>query len=109
MRHMDRPTADTGLRISRNVKEPSRMLQPVAIVISEQKTVNTILINLEPNQCASAPARWKMSLPSRAPAKHLTFCAMVDERRKIEEEELREEEEKQKRKVNHTAEKPKEG
>ncbi len=81
------------------------MLQRVAIVISEQKTVNTFLMNLQPIQYASAPARSKTSLPSGAAAEHLTFGAMLDGRRKIEEEKLRKEEEKQKRKVNHPAEK----
>ncbi len=83
------------------------MLQRVDIVISEQKTVNSILMNLQPIQCASPPARSKMSLPSGAPAEHLTFGAMLDERRKTEEEKLRKEEEKQKRKVNQPAEKSK--
>ncbi len=49
----------------------------------------------------------KTSLPSGAPAQHLTFGAMLEDRRKIEEENLRKEEEKQKRKVNHPAEKSK--
>ncbi len=57
MRQTDRRTADTVLNIAMNAMEPSRMLQRVAIVISEQKTVNTILMNLQPIQCASAPAR----------------------------------------------------
>ncbi len=95
MRQTDRRTAETVLNIARNVKEASRMLQRVAIVISEQKTVNTILMNLQPIQCASAPARSKTSLPSGAPAEHLTFSAMLHERRKIEEEKLRKEEENQ--------------
>ncbi len=83
------------------------MLQRVAIVISEHKTVNTILMNLQPIQCVIAPDRSKTSLPSGAPAEHLTFGAMLEERRKIEEEKLRKEEEKQKRKVNNPAEKSK--
>ncbi len=62
-------------------------------------------MNLQSIQCARAPARSKTSLPSGAPAEHLTFGAMLDERRKIEEEKLRKEEEKQKYKVNHLAEK----
>ncbi len=81
------------------------MLQRVAIGISEQKTVNTILMNSQPIHCASAPARSKTSLPSGAPAEHLTFGAMLDERRKIEEEKLRKDVEKQKLKVDHLAEK----
>ncbi len=59
MRQTDGRTADTVLNIASNVKEPLRMLQRVAIVISEQKTVNTILMNLQPIQCAKAPARSK--------------------------------------------------
>ncbi len=70
------------------------MLQRVAIVISQQKTVNTILMNLQPIQCASAPARSQTSLISGAPAEHLTFGAMLDERRKIEEGKMRKEGEK---------------
>ncbi len=66
-----------------------------AIVISEQKTVNTILMNLRAIQCASA------QVPSGAPAGNLTFGPMLDERRKVGDEKLRKEEEKQKRKVNH--------
>ncbi len=49
----------------------------------------------------------KTSVPPEIPAEHLTFGAMLEERRKIEEEKLRKEEEKQKRKVNHPAEKSK--
>ncbi len=64
-------------------------------------------MNLEPILCASAPARVKTSLPSEAPIEHLTFGAMLDELRKIEEEKLRKEEEKPKRKDNHPAEKSK--
>ncbi len=81
------------------------MLQRVAIVISEQKTSNTILMNLQPIQCAIAQSRSKTSLPSRAPAEHLNFGAMLEGRWKIEEEKLRKQEEKQKSKVNHPAEK----
>ncbi len=101
MRHTDRRTAETVLNIAKSVKEPSRMLQRVAVDISEQKTVNTLLMNLQPIQCAIAPARLITSLPSGAPEDHLTFCAVLEERRKIEEEKLRKEEEKQKCKVNH--------
>ncbi len=61
-------------------------------------------MNLQPIQYASAPARSKTSLPSGAPAEHLTFGAMLEERWKIEEEEQLKEEGKQKRKVNHRAE-----
>ncbi len=50
MRQTDRRTTGKVLNIARNVKGPSRMLQRVAIVISEQKTVNTILMNLQPIQ-----------------------------------------------------------
>ncbi len=53
------------------------------------------------------PSSVQASLPSGAPSEHLTFGAMLDERRKIEEEKLRKEEEKQKRKVNHPAEESK--
>ncbi len=77
------------------------MLQRVAIVILEQKTFNTILMNLQPIECASAPARSKTSLQSGAPAERLTFCTTLDKRRRIEQEKLRKEEEKQKRKDNH--------
>ncbi len=107
MRQTDRRTAETVLYNAKSVKEPSGMLQRVAIVISEQKTANTILMNLQPIQCAIAPARSKTSWPSWAPAENLSFGAMLEERRKIEEEKLRKEEEKQKRKVNHPAEKSK--
>ncbi len=43
----------------------------------------------------------------RSPSGTLTFCAILEERRKIEEEKLPKEEEKEKRKVNHPAEKSK--
>ncbi len=84
MRQTDRRTADTVMNIARNVMEPSRMLQRVAIVISEQKTVNTIFMT---SPCA--------------------FSARLEERRKLEDEKLRKEDEKQKRKVSHSAEKSK--
>ncbi len=98
MRQTDRRTADTVLNIVRNVNEPSRMLQRVAIVILEEKLA--MMMNLQPIQCASAPPRSNTSLPSGAPAERLTFGAMLGDRRKVEEERLRKEEEKQKRKVN---------
>ncbi len=94
MRQTDRRTAHTVLNIATIVKEPSRMLQRVAIVVFEGKTVNTILMNLQPIQCAIALARSKTSLPSGAPAEHLTFSAMLEERRKIEQEKQRKENEK---------------
>ncbi len=84
MRDTDGSTADTVLNIAESVKERSRKLQRVAIVISEQKTVNTILMNLQPIQCAIAPARSNTLLPSGVPAEHLTFGAVIEERRKIE-------------------------
>ncbi len=65
-------------------------------------------MNLQPIQSAIAQARSKTSLPSGAPADHLTFGAMLEERRKIEAEKLRKEEEKvENAKVNHPAEKSK--
>ncbi len=66
--------------------DPQECCNELPSSISEQKTVNTILMNLQPILCASAPARSKTSLLSGAPAEHLTFGAMLDERRKIEEE-----------------------
>ncbi len=85
---------------ARILKNPSRMLQRVAIVISEQKTVNAILMNLQPIQWASAPALSRTSLPSGAPVEHLNVGAILDERWKVQEE-------KQKRKDNHPTEKSK--
>ncbi len=64
-------------------------------------------MNLQPIQCAIAPARSKTSFSSGAPEEHLTFGAMLGERRKIEEEKLRKEEEKQKHEVYPRAEKSK--
>ncbi len=78
MRQTDIRSADTVLNISRNVKENARMLQRVPIVISEQKTVNTILMNLQPIQFASALSRSETSLSFGAPVEHLTFGAMLD-------------------------------
>ncbi len=86
MRLTDRHTADTVLNIPKSVEEPPRMLQRVAIVISEQKTDTTIFMNLRTIQCAIAPARSKTSLLSGAPTEQLTFYAMLEERRNIEEE-----------------------
>ncbi len=106
MRQSDRRTADTVLNIAKSVKEPSRMLQRVAIVISEHKTV-TPFDEFEADSVRNRPSSVEESLPSGAQAEQLTFGAMLKERRKIEEEKLRKEEEKQKGKVNHPAEKSK--
>ncbi len=84
------------------------MLQRVAIVISEHETVNTILMNLQPIQCAIAPSSVEESLPSGAPAEHLTFGAMLEERRKNRRgKNCVRRRKSRKRKVNHPAEKSK--
>ncbi len=93
MRQTDRRTAEKVLNIVREVIDPSRMLQRVSIVTSEQKTVKSILMNLHPVQSMTAPVRTRTSLPSGAPAEHLTLGQMLSERRKIEDEKVRKEEE----------------
>ncbi len=65
------------------------MMKQVSMVISKRKTVDSILINLQPIQRASAQARTRPSFPSGAGAENLTVGAMFDERRKIEEEIMR--------------------
>ncbi len=97
MRQRERRTAENVLNIVREVKDPSRMLQRVSIVMSEQTTINSILMNLRPVQSVTAPVRTRTSLPSGAPAEHLTLGQMLAERRQIEDEKLRKEEEQQKR------------
>ncbi len=57
MRQTDRCTAENVLNIVREVKDHSRMLQRVSIVMYEQKTINSILMNLHPVQSVTAPAR----------------------------------------------------
>ncbi len=57
MRQTDRRTAGNVLNIVREVKDLSRMLQRVSIVMSEQKTINSILMNLHPVQSVTAPVR----------------------------------------------------
>ncbi len=96
MRETDRGIAENVLNIVREVKDPSRMLQRCSIVMSEQKTINGILMNLHPVQSVTAPVRTRTSFPSGAPAEHLTLWQMLAERRKIEAEKLRKEEEQQK-------------
>ncbi len=53
-------------------------------------------MNLRAVQSARAPVGTRTSLPSGAPAEHLTLGQMLAERRKIEDEKLRKEEEQQK-------------
>ncbi len=65
--------------------------------MSEQKTINSILMNLHPVQSVTAPVRTRTSLPFGAPAEHLTVGQILAERRKIEDEKLRKEEEQQTR------------
>ncbi len=81
------------------------MVQRVATVFKNQKTINSILMDLHPVRSASVPVRKRTSLPSGAPAEHLTVGEMLAERQKIEEEKLRKEEEQQKRKDHRLAEK----
>ncbi len=64
IRQTDRRIADTVL----NVKEPSRNLEQVAIVISEQKPVKTISINLQQIQCASALSSVEDVIAIRSPS-----------------------------------------
>ncbi len=61
--------------------------------MSEQKTINSNLMNLHPVQSVAAPVRARTSLTSGAAAEHLTLGQMLAERRKIEDEKLRKEEE----------------
>ncbi len=65
--------------------------------MTEQRTINSILMNLHPVQSVTAPVRTRTSLPSGAPAEHFTLGQMLAERRKIEDEKLRKEEEQQRR------------
>ncbi len=83
MRQTDRRTAEKRLNIVWEVKDPSRILQRVSIVVSEQKTINSILMNFHPVQSVTAPVRTRTSLPSGAPAEHLTLGQMLPERRKL--------------------------
>ncbi len=48
------------------VKDPSRMLQRVSIVMSEQKTIKSILMNLHPVQSMTAPVRKKNFIAIRS-------------------------------------------
>ncbi len=105
IRRSDEDTAVEILNIARNVQNASRMVQRVATVIKNQKTVNNILMDLHPVRSASIPVRKRTSLPSGASAEHLTVGEMLAELRKIDEEKLRKEEEQQKRKDHRLAEK----
>ncbi len=62
-------------------------------------------MDMQPVRSAIVPVRKRTSLPSGAPAEHLTVGEMLLERRIIDEEKLRKEEEQQKRKDNRLAEK----
>ncbi len=55
-------------------------------------------MDLQPVKSASASAHQRISLPSGAPAEHLTVGEMLEKHQKFEEEKLLWEEEKQKRK-----------
>ncbi len=94
----DEDAAVEILNIARNVQNASRMVERVATVIKNQKTDNSILMDLHTVRSASVPVRRGTSLPSEAPEEHLTVGEMLTERRKIDEEKLRKKEEQQKRK-----------
>ncbi len=72
IRQSDEDTGEEILNIARNVQNASRMVQRVATVVKNQKTVNTILMDLHPVRSASVPVRKRTSLPSGAPAELLT-------------------------------------
>ncbi len=108
MRQTGRRTADTVLNIVESVKEPSRMLQQVTIVISEQKTVNTILMNLQPIQSAIAPSSVEDFIAIRSPSGTTHFrCGARRAPENRKRKNCVRKEEKQKRKVSHPAEKSK--
>ncbi len=82
MLRTDRRTAGNVINIVRDVKGPSRVLQRVSIVMSEQKTIKSTSMNLHPVQSVTAPVRTRPSLSSGAPAEHLTIAQMLAERPK---------------------------
>ncbi len=53
------------------------MVERIATVIKNQKTVNSILLDLHPVRSASVPVRKRTSLPSGAPAEHLAVVDML--------------------------------
>ncbi len=97
MRQTDRRTAEKRSKYCPGSKRSLKNAATSSIVMSEQTTINSISMNLGPVQSITAPVRTRTSLPSGAPAEHLTLGQMLVERRKIEDEKLRKEEEQQKR------------
>ncbi len=103
MRQADRRTADTVLNVARNGKEPSRILQRVAIVISEQKQLTPFWLICSRSSAQAPQIGRRRHCPSG------TSRFRCDARRapKNRRGKLRKGEEKQKHKVNHPAEKSK--
>ncbi len=85
IRQSDEDTPAKILNIARNVQDASRMVQRVANIIKNQKTVMRILVDLHHVRSASVPVRKRTSLPSGAPAEHLKVGKMLAEWRKIGE------------------------
>ncbi len=81
MRQSDEDIAVQVHNVARNVQNASRIVQRVATVIKNQRTVNSILINLHPVRSASVTVQKRTSLPSRAPVEHLTVGENLAERR----------------------------
>ncbi len=57
MRQADEKTAAEIFDIARNVENASRMVQRITTVVKNQKTVNSIVMNLHPVRSASVPGR----------------------------------------------------
>ncbi len=71
------------LDIAGNVQNASRIVQRVATVIVNQRTVNSILMDLHPVRSASVPVRKRTLLPSGAPAEQLAVGEILAESRNI--------------------------
>ncbi len=73
------------------------MLQRVSIVMSEQKTINSILMNLHPVQSVTAPVRTRSSLPSGSSGAPYPRTNAGRAPKKFKMKKLRKEEEQQRR------------
>ncbi len=77
MRQTDMRTAEKRSKYCPGSKRSLKNSATSSIVMSEQTTINSILMNLRPVQSVTAPVRARTSLPSGAPAEHFTLGQML--------------------------------
>ncbi len=74
---LDKAISEDISALEADIKDPSRMLQKVPVVVEEEKTVNKIFIGLQPMKLANSRAQKRTSLPLGTPAEHLTVGVTI--------------------------------